>query len=170
MIFQCSIARLKTEWELINVKVGGRLKANFELCRSGELSYVSTGLLYSCGFRQDTWVTGGYRGHLLVFRKYQRKCKQKQRCTVHSRAWLCIHVCLCFEIDLLVNNAGRTQRAWVIDTPLQIDREMIDLNVVGPISLTKCVLPHMIARRHGYILVTSSVIGKLRKPSLIAQN
>jgi len=66
---------------------------------------------------------------------------------------------------MLVNNAGRTQRAWVIDTPLQIDRELIELNVIAPMSLTKCVLPHMIARRHGYILVTSSVTGKMRKPS-----
>jgi len=69
-----------------------------------------------------------------------------------------------FEIDVLVNNAGRSQRAWVIDTPLQIDRELINVNVVGPMSLTKCVLPHMVARRHGYILVTSSITGKMRKP------
>ena len=68
---------------------------------------------------------------------------------------------------MLVNNAGRSQRAYVVDTPLQIDREIIDLNVVGPVSLTKCVLPHMVARRHGYILVTSSITGKLRKPSIV---
>jgi len=63
---------------------------------------------------------------------------------------------------MLVNNAGRTQRAFVVDSPLQIDRQLIELNVVGVLSLTKCVLPHMLARRHGYILVTSSVTGKLR--------
>ena len=63
---------------------------------------------------------------------------------------------------MLVNNAGRTQRAFVVDSPLQIDRELIDVNVLGPMSLTKCVLPGMIARRHGYILVTSSVTAKLR--------
>ena len=74
-------------------------------------------------------------------------------------------VCRC-EVDLLVNNAGRSQRAWVTDTPLQIDRDLINVNVIGPISLTKCVLPHMIARRHGYILVTSSITGKMRKASL----
>jgi len=73
-------------------------------------------------------------------------------------------VCVCvFEIDVLVNNAGRSQRAWVIDTALQVDRELINLNVLGSVSLTKCVLPHMVARRHGYILVNSSVIGKLRE-------
>jgi len=72
-------------------------------------------------------------------------------------------VCVCVEIDMLVNNAGRSQRAFVIDTPLEIDLALIDVNVIGPVSLTKCVLPHMVARRHGYILVNSSVVGKLRK-------
>ena len=71
-------------------------------------------------------------------------------------------VCVCVEVDVLVNNAGRTQRAFVVATPLQIDRELIDVNVVGPLSLTKCVLPHMLARQRGHILVTSSVTGKLR--------
>jgi len=80
---------------------------------------------------------------------------------------VCVCVCVCAKIDMLVNNAGRSQRAWVIDTPLQIDRDMISLNVVGPVSLTKCVLPHMVARRHGYILVNSSVMGKMRKTLLI---
>jgi len=75
--------------------------------------------------------------------------------------YVCVSVS---EIDVLVNNAGRTQRAFVIDSPLQIDRELIEVNVVGPVSLTKCVLPHMLARRHGYILVTGSITGKLRKP------
>lgn len=68
------------------------------------------------------------------------------------------------QIDVLVNNAGRTQRAFVIDSPLEIDRELIEVNVMGPVSLTKCVLPHMLARRHGYILVTGSITGKLPLP------
>jgi len=75
-------------------------------------------------------------------------------------------VCVC-EVDLLVNNAGRSQRAWVADTPLQIDRDIVNVNVIGQLSLTKCVLPQMVARRHGYILVTSSVTGKMRTSSFI---
>jgi len=58
-----------------------------------------------------------------------------------------------------VNNAGRTQRAWIIDTELTVDREMIELNTIAPISLTKCVLPHMAARKQGHIVVTSSLAG-----------
>jgi dehydrogenase/reductase SDR family protein 7 len=64
------------------------------------------------------------------------------------------------QIDVLVNNAGRSQRAWIVDTELAVDREMIELNVIGQISLTKCVLPHMIERHCGQIVVTSSLAGK----------
>jgi len=60
-----------------------------------------------------------------------------------------------------VNNAGRSQRAWIIDTELAVDREMIELNTVAPISLTKCVLPHMTARKQGHIVITSSIAGKI---------
>ena len=60
-----------------------------------------------------------------------------------------------------MNNAGRTQRAWIVDTELAVDREVIELNLLAPISLTKCVLPHMIARQQGHVFVTSSVGSKI---------
>jgi dehydrogenase/reductase SDR family member 7 len=65
------------------------------------------------------------------------------------------------QIDILVNNAGRSQRAWIADTELAVDREMIDLNVVGVVSLTKCVLPHMLERQSGHLVVTSSLASKM---------
>ena len=46
-------------------------------------------------------------------------------------------------------------------TSLQVDRALLDLNVVGPISLTKAVLPHMIEHHEGQIVVVSSVVGKI---------
>ena len=66
-----------------------------------------------------------------------------------------------FQIDVLINNAGRSQRAWVKDTELAVDREMIELNVIGVLSLTKCVLPHMIERKYGRIVLTSSLASKM---------
>jgi len=59
-----------------------------------------------------------------------------------------------------VNNAGRSQKALVEKTSLEVDRALLDLNVVGPISLTKAVLPHMIERHEGQIVVVSSIAGK----------
>lgn len=68
------------------------------------------------------------------------------------------------KIDILVNNAGRSQRAWITDAELAVDRQMIELNTVAPISLTKCVLPHMITRQRGHISVTSSLAAKITVP------
>jgi len=62
-----------------------------------------------------------------------------------------------------VNNAGRAQRSLVEKTSLEVDRALLDLNLVGSISLTKAVLPHMIEHHEGQIVVVSSVVGKLGK-------
>ena len=62
-----------------------------------------------------------------------------------------------------MNNAGRAQRALVEKTSLEVDRALLDLNVVGTISLTKAVLPHMIESHEGQIVVVSSVSGKIDK-------
>lgn len=64
------------------------------------------------------------------------------------------------KIDILINNAGRSQRGWAINTPLDVDQAMLDLNVIGPISHTKAVLPHMLERGQGMISVVSSAFGK----------
>ena len=65
------------------------------------------------------------------------------------------------QVDYLVNNAGRSQRAVVTQTSLEVDRAIIELNTIGTISLTKTLLPHMIQQRSGAIVVMSSIAGKL---------
>ncbi|KAK7493076.1 hypothetical protein BaRGS_00015597 [Batillaria attramentaria] len=70
------------------------------------------------------------------------------------------------QIDVLVNNAGRSQRALISETSLDVDKAMLDVNTLGPISLTKVVLPHMIARRSGHIVAVSSVVGRMGAPGL----
>ena len=66
-----------------------------------------------------------------------------------------------FQIDVLVNNAGRSQRSLINQTPVEVDKELFDIDVIAPISLTKAVLPYMVSRKQGHFLVTSSVAGKL---------
>ena len=66
-----------------------------------------------------------------------------------------------------MNNAGRSQSALVEKTSLEVDRALLDLNVVGTISLTKAVLPHMIERHEGQIVVVSSIAGKIGNVILI---
>ncbi|KAL3874945.1 hypothetical protein ACJMK2_037895 [Sinanodonta woodiana] len=70
------------------------------------------------------------------------------------------------KIDILVNNAGRSQRALWEKTSLDVDWEMLQVNVLGPLSLTKAVLPHMLDRREGHVVCTSSVAGKFGIPGL----
>lgn len=70
------------------------------------------------------------------------------------------------QVDILVNNAGRSQRALITETSLDVDREVLELNTLGPLSLTKLVLPHMISRNSGQIVAVSSVVGKMGAPGL----
>uniref|UniRef100_A0A0B6XZD8 Dehydrogenase/reductase SDR family member 7 n=1 Tax=Arion vulgaris TaxID=1028688 RepID=A0A0B6XZD8_9EUPU len=69
------------------------------------------------------------------------------------------------KIDILVNNAGKGQRALWMDVELSVDRELFEINVLGPVSLTQEVLPHMIQRKQGQIAVVSSVAGKMGAPT-----
>ncbi|ESO90160.1 hypothetical protein LOTGIDRAFT_218247 [Lottia gigantea] len=68
------------------------------------------------------------------------------------------------KIDVLVNNAGRSQRASWFKTELAVDRELLEVNVLGTLSLTKAVLPYMVERKEGHIVVVSSTAGKLGAP------
>lgn len=49
-------------------------------------------------------------------------------------------------------------------TPLEVDKALLDSNLISTISLTKAVLPHMIARHNGQLVIVSSVLGKFGWP------
>lgn len=68
------------------------------------------------------------------------------------------------QIDYLLNIAGVSQRSLVLDTPLEIDRKIMEINYFAPIALTKSVLKYMISQKSGHILVTSSVVGAFGFP------
>ncbi|MBN3317221.1 DHRS7 reductase, partial [Atractosteus spatula] len=63
------------------------------------------------------------------------------------------------HIDILVNNGGRSQRSLCLDTRMEVYEALMDLNFLGTISLTKCVLPHMVQRGVGMVVTVSSVMG-----------
>lgn len=68
------------------------------------------------------------------------------------------------KVDVLVNNAGRSQRSLATETPLTIDRTIMELNFFSVIALTKLVLPYMVTNRSGHLVVTSSITGKFGSP------
>ena len=67
-------------------------------------------------------------------------------------------------IDLLVNNAGVSQRSLCEDTDMAVYQKLMDVDVMGQIALTKAVLPHMQERGSGHLAVTASVAGKVGVP------
>jgi len=64
------------------------------------------------------------------------------------------------KIDYLFNNGGLSQRGEAADTPLEVDRRLMEINYFGNIALTKAVLPYMQSRKSGHIVVISSIAGK----------
>lgn len=67
-------------------------------------------------------------------------------------------------IDILVNNAGVSQRSLVKDTEIDVYRKLMEVNFFGAVALTKAVLPAMIERKSGHIVVISSLVGKFGTP------
>ncbi len=68
------------------------------------------------------------------------------------------------NVDVLVNNAGISQRSLGKDTDMDVDRRIMEVDYFAPIALTKLVLPKMIERKSGQLVVTSSVAGKFGVP------
>lgn len=75
----------------------------------------------------------------------------------------------CLEIlgtpDLLVLASEISQRSPAAETTVEVDRRLMEVSCFGPIAVTRRVLPSMIARGSGHILVLSSLVGKLGTPS-----
>jgi NAD(P)-dependent dehydrogenase (short-subunit alcohol dehydrogenase family) len=68
------------------------------------------------------------------------------------------------RIDVLVNNAGRTQVGAVEETTPEELRALVELHLLGPAALTRAVLPHMRARGRGAVVMMSSVGGQVSMP------
>jgi NAD(P)-dependent dehydrogenase (short-subunit alcohol dehydrogenase family) len=68
------------------------------------------------------------------------------------------------RIDVLVNNAGRTQVGAVEETTEEELRALFDLHFFAPAALTRAVLPHMRRQGSGAIVQMSSVGGQVTAP------
>ena len=73
-------------------------------------------------------------------------------------------------MDVLVNNAGRSQRATWMDIDIQVDRDLFDSNVFGLLNLSRVVVPHFVSKKKGHIAVTSSIAGKIGAPMSASYN
>lgn len=68
------------------------------------------------------------------------------------------------HVDILLNNAGRSQRAIWDNIELAVDKQLFDLNVFATINLSRVALDHFNRRGSGHIAVVSSIAGVLGAP------
>ncbi|XP_053095259.1 dehydrogenase/reductase SDR family member 7C-B isoform X2 [Pangasianodon hypophthalmus] len=67
-------------------------------------------------------------------------------------------------LDMLIINSSMKVKAPAQSLSLEMDKMVMDVNYFGPITLVKGVLPSMISRRSGHILLVNSIQGKLAVP------
>ncbi len=68
-------------------------------------------------------------------------------------------------IDILLNNAGLARGIEKIaEATGEAWREMIETNVIGVLEVTRRVLPTMLGRKQGHILVIGSIAGRRAYP------
>jgi NAD(P)-dependent dehydrogenase (short-subunit alcohol dehydrogenase family) len=61
-------------------------------------------------------------------------------------------------VDLLVNNAGITQRSAFVDTKISVYRQVMDVNFFGSLNCTRAAIDSLIERQ-GSIIVIESLAG-----------
>ena len=67
-------------------------------------------------------------------------------------------------IDVLINNAGLSQRALVMETSLEVHRRIMEVNYFGTVALTQAILPHFLMQKSGGVITVSSLVGKFTTP------
>ncbi len=67
-------------------------------------------------------------------------------------------------IDILINNAGISQRSLIMETDLEVYKKLMDINYMGTIALTKAILPHFVSQKNGHFVTVTSLMGKFGSP------
>jgi short-subunit dehydrogenase len=68
------------------------------------------------------------------------------------------------RVDVLINNAGISQRSLAIETSLEVDKRLMEVNYIGTVALTKTLLPQFIQNKSGLIVTVTSAVGKIPSP------
>ena len=67
-------------------------------------------------------------------------------------------------IDIVMLNAGISQRTNIEDTSMEMIRKIMEINYFAPVAIAKALLHKMIGRGGGRIAVTTSIAGRFGFP------
>ncbi|MCJ7465402.1 MAG: SDR family oxidoreductase [Maribacter sp.] len=67
-------------------------------------------------------------------------------------------------IDILINNAGISQRSLIVETEFAVYEKLIQVNYLGTVALSRLLLPHFINRKSGQFVTVTSLMGKFGSP------
>ena len=67
-------------------------------------------------------------------------------------------------IDILVNNAGVSQRSLITETKIEVYKDLMEINYLGTIALTKALLPHFVSVKKGHFVTVTSLMGRFGSP------
>ena len=70
-----------------------------------------------------------------------------------------------WEVDVLIDNAGAGQTGPMADVPIDRVRRLFEVNVFGTLAMTQAVLPGMVARGSGRVIIVSSIAGVMSGPT-----
>jgi short-subunit dehydrogenase len=130
------------------------------------------------------WITGASSGIGLALAKELAKIDCKLILSSRSKmnaeefgkssSWIAIDLAspesieTCFDkikrdygrVDILFSNGGMSQRGHAVETKMEVDRQIMEVNYFGNIHLAKLCLPLMKENGFGHFVITSSIAGK----------
>lgn len=68
------------------------------------------------------------------------------------------------KVDVLINNGGISQRSLIIDTDIEVDKKLMEVDYLGTVALSKALLPHFIEQQTGHFVTVTSLMGKFSSP------
>lgn len=148
-----------------------RAKANKIIWLTGASSGIGESLAYELSLQGHSLIISSRNKEEL--KKVKEKCKYPQKVAIlpldledltGMRDIVKTAVSIYGRLDILINNAGLSQRSLIIETNLDVFEKLMLVNYLGTVALSKEVLPHFIKNNSGHFVVVTSLMGKFGSP------
>ena len=138
---------------------------------TGASSGIGRALALEFAEQDASLLLSGRRREALL--QVKADCKDPERVEIldfdlgeYHKAGLIVEQALarCTQIDLLINNAGISQRSLIAETDLSVVEELMKVNYLGTVALTTALLPHWVQKGGGKVAVVTSLMGRFGSP------